>query len=74
MLLCTFKGLNLRSLCLSPSPCLSLSLSPPFGQAFRMNWGRAHALLLSKESMAMLKNEPVVALIHRMRLVQTHAW
>jgi NCK-associated protein 1 len=42
-------------------------------EAFRLDWGRAHAVLLSKESVSVMKNSAVIDLVHRMRLVISHS-
>ena len=39
----------------------------------RLNWGRAHAVLLSKESSAVLKAPAIMSLVHRMRTVCMHS-
>ena len=42
-------------------------------EVMRLDWGRAHAVLMSKESASIVRNPGMVDLVHRMRLVGSHS-
>jgi hypothetical protein len=42
-------------------------------RAFRLDWARAQAIIVSPESFNVLKNSATIKLMHRMRLVVTHS-
>jgi NCK-associated protein 1 len=53
---------------------LSTTLGPGGDlDVLRLDWGRAHAVLLSNESMSVMKSPAITELVHRMRTVCLHS-